>query len=240
MKQYIELEKADDLLTEIVREIDDLRVRVGNPDDEHLLYNVLMKVFKVQDAISDSKVEEAIPASHPESPQPDKDAEINTLKAKLEYTQRKLENAWQELDKRDFETIKQLRSHPTDREVWVDLGDLLYELENYFENLADVDRNEYPNEEMKFRDRIKELSTLLQDREQAEPVRDFIKTDRGADPNRHAERVELTKRFHEEKNLDREQPAPDREKGNDEPGGSADEAGSVASHSCTDGNSIEQ
>jgi hypothetical protein len=231
MKQYIELEKADDLLTEIVREIDDLRVRVGNPDDEHLLYNVLMKVFKVQDAISDSKVEEAIPASHPESPQPDKDAEINTLKAKLEYTQRKLENAWQELDKRDFETIKQLRSHPTDREVWV---------EQFKEKFC----FRYPNG-VDYTDVVIDYIKryVLQDREQAEPVGWFevkaipevAKVDGKINTcvynelhNQHY--LEIQHKFWAAINAiqkivnqwkDREQPAPDREKGNDEASGSA-------------------
>jgi hypothetical protein len=236
--------------------------------------------------ITTSELFKIYTASHPESPQPDKDAEIkealrvgvnigmqNVEKPRFEgdynFNQAK---ALKECDEY-LKSLPDLRSHPTDREVWVeveglpitkapenigecfqlDFGGVLLEIskvngkwmvtngvDGWGNNVRDV-----------YRDAEVKLSTLLQDREQAEPVRE-LEIEGGIDipDDKHEEimcevRVLCEQwinqnsfnRFSIKTYLyhmgrfgwelrkyatkDREQPAPDREKGNDEASGSA-------------------
>jgi hypothetical protein len=167
-----------------------------------------------------------------ESPQPDKDAEIkealrvgvnigmqNVEKPRFEgdynFNQAK---ALKECDEY-LKSLPDLRSHPTDREVWVEvsvkdelppLGEMVsLSTDNGKTFSYEISYRGWLPPESKYTHWLKKvkLSTLLQDREQAEP-KTIVSDNEKWHPQYYPK-------------SDREQPAPDREKGNDEASGSA-------------------
>jgi hypothetical protein len=222
MKQYIEVPTYADICQWLR---DDPR-RIIRADVQGEYAHIIKEYLKF--------LRDNAPASHPESPQPDKDAEqiqFDIEQIIEQHCNQSSREAHASAAEKIYTRIVSaaLRSHPTDREVSLSPSDFMAVMsKNLDEKFGPGEPNRYSTEEVEWLlqeyGKVK-LSTLLQDREQAAPDREKGNAEQIAQwviDNRYAksenDKVSDFEMFHL---LVEKIKVVAREKGNDEPGGSA-------------------